>query len=404
MITLREFALPDLGEGLVEAEIVTWLVAVGDVVVVDQAVVEVETAKATVEVPCPFAGVVSRLFGAEGDVLPVGSPMIAVMVEAAEEPGSAGPDSAGPDSAGPGGMGSGSVLVGYGTSAPSTPRARTADPPGAARPPVPVSSPPVRNLARRHGVDLGSLHGSGAGGLVLRADVTRAVEAAAGRSERLPLRGRTAVAAERFSRSRTEIPDATCWVDVDATALVETRATLAGIGILALLARICVTALAAHPRFNASVDTARGEIIRWSAVHLGVAIQGSRGLVVPVVRDAQAMTTPQLATALGHLTAAARDGGLAAGELDGSTFTLNNYGVLGVDGSTPILNHPEVAMLGVGRIVDRAWVHLGTVSVRKVVQLSFTFDHRVCDGAEAAAFLRFVADRVEQPSRLLGEL
>ncbi|MFJ3614064.1 dihydrolipoamide acetyltransferase family protein [Streptomyces hydrogenans] len=438
MPSVREFLLPDLGEGLTEAEIVRWLVADGDMVAVDQPVVEVETAKATVELPCPYAGVVTRRYGGEGDVLAVGAPLVAVTVEETAAPAGE-----------PRATGSGSVLVGYGTR--ETPRRRPAPAavpavtvpvrpapvPGSAPAgpagPVPVVSPLVRQLARRHGLDLRSVPGSGAGGLILRSDVDAAIRRAerepAGvppvtavacpahgphgsdgpEPVRVPLRGRRAAAAAKFSRSRREIPDATCWVEADATALLEARAALARpdgapIGLLALLARICVAGLARHPQLNASVDTAREEIVRWPATHLGFAAQSARGLTVPVVRDAHLRDTAGLAAELARLTAAARAGTLTPAEVTGGTFTLNNYGVFGVDGSTPILNHPEAAMLGVGRIAEKPWVHEGRLAVRRTVQLSLTFDHRVCDGAEAAGFLRHVADRVERPLRLLEDL
>ncbi|WP_328920256.1 2-oxo acid dehydrogenase subunit E2 [Streptomyces sp. NBC_00208] len=418
MPSVRDFVLPDLGEGLLEAEIVRWLVADGDPVAVDQPVVEVETAKAVVELPCPYAGVVSHVYGGEGDVLAVGHPVIAVRVdESADLPGPAA------DEALPAG-GSGSVLVGYGTR--ETPRrpgasaARLGSRPAAvsaaaANPgPIPVISPLVRQLARRHGLDLRTVTGTGSDGLILRCDVDAAIhrkeEAVPGAhvGVRVPLRGRRAAAAAQFTRSRREIPDATCWVEADATALVEARVVLAAqggspIGLFALLARICVTGLARYPQLNASVDTERGEIIQWPQVHLGFAAQSDRGLTVPVVRDAHLMDTARLAGELARLTRAAREGALTPAEVAGGTFTLNNYGVFGVDGSTPILNHPEAAMLGVGRITDKPWVHKGELAVRKTVQLSFTFDHRVCDGADAGGFLRYVADCVEQPLRLLRE-
>ncbi|MFJ3093120.1 dihydrolipoamide acetyltransferase family protein [Streptomyces hydrogenans] len=433
MPSVREFLLPDLGEGLTEAEIVRWLVADGDMVAVDQPVVEVETAKATVELPCPYAGVVTRRYGGEGDVLAVGAPLVAVTVEETAAPAEE-----------PRATGSGSVLVGYGTRetprrrpAPAAVPVRPAPVPGSAPAgpagPVPVVSPLVRQLARRHGLDLRSVPGSGAGGLILRSDVDAAIRRAerepAGvlpvaavpgpahgphgsdgpEPVRVPLRGRRAAAAAKFSRSRREIPDATCWVEADATALLEARAALARpdgapIGLLALLARICVAGLARHPQLNASVDTAREEIVRWPATHLGFAAQSARGLTVPVVRDAHLRDTAGLAAELARLTAAARAGTLTPAEVTGGTFTLNNYGVFGVDGSTPILNHPEAAMLGVGRIAEKPWVHEGRLAVRRTVQLSLTFDHRVCDGAEAAGFLRHVADRVERPLRLLEDL
>ncbi len=171
--------------------------------------------------------------------------------------------------------------------------------------------------------------------------------------------------------------------------------------MLALLAAVCVTGLRRFPELNAYVDTERQEIVQLPHVHLGFAAQTDRGLVVPVVRDAHAMTLAELAAALRERTEAAREGRLSPSDLTGGTFTLNNYGVFGVDGSTPIINHPEAAMLGVGRITDKPWAHKGKVKLRKVTQLSFTFDHRVCDGGVAGGFLRFVADCVERPEVLV---
>ncbi|WP_430625929.1 dihydrolipoamide acetyltransferase family protein, partial [Streptomyces albus] len=301
---------------------------------------------------------------------------------------------------------------------------------GAARTPVPVTSPLVRRLAREHSLDLREMEGSGPDGLILRADVERAVQAAAeraahtgahpspagtGRAERrVPLRGLRATAAERLTRSRAEIPDASCWVDADATELLAARhrmndATAYGeapprISLLALLARVCTAALARFPELNSTVDTRAREIVVLPRVHLGFAAQTDRGLVVPVVRDAHALSAEELTAEMSRLTEAARAGRLTPAELTGGTFTLNNYGVFGVDGSTPIINHPEAAMLGVGRIARKPWVVGGELAVRSVVQLSLTFDHRVCDGGTAGGFLRHVADCVEQPARLLRTL
>ncbi|MEO3755916.1 dihydrolipoamide acetyltransferase family protein [Streptomyces sp. B6B3] len=282
-----------------------------------------------------------------------------------------------------------------------------------------VISPLVRRLAREHGIDVGRLTPSGPERIVLRRDVERAVAARdrAGSAsasepadERVPLRGLRLAVAEKVSRSRTEIPDATTWVDVDASDLVAARDALRAaepsrpVGLLALLARICVAGLRRFPELNATVDTERGEIVRIARVHLGFAAQTERGLVVPVVRDAHRRTTAELAAELARLTELARTGGLSPADLTGGTFTLNNYGVFGVDGSTPIINHPEAGMLGVGRIIDRPWVVDGALAVRKVTQLSLSFDHRVCDGGAAGGFLRFVADRVEHPAILLADL
>ncbi|WP_369020592.1 dihydrolipoamide acetyltransferase family protein [Streptomyces californicus] len=520
MAQVLEFKLPDLGEGLTEAEIVRWLVEVGDVVAIDQPVVEVETAKAMVEVPCPYGGVVTARFGEEGTELPVGAPLLTVAVGATESSFSLGTaaDQAGPrasrnggaaadgSAAGAGqdsgsgsasgsGSGSGNVLVGYGTGAPAARRRRirpqptalngtpaaasasasasasgstapgpvvagpltgsasaTAGPVAGAAPvtalagevdgregPVAVVSPLVRRLARQHEIDLRRLTGSGPDGLILRADVDAAIrlagEAAEAESrsadaparravpertaageaaaERVPLRGVRGAVADKLSRSRTEIPDATCWVDADATELMAVRAAMnaatgpsAGpkVSVLALLARICTAALARYPELNSTVDTEAREIVRLPGVHLGFAAQTERGLVVPVVRDAHTRNAESIGAEIARLTEVARTGKLSPAQLTGGTFTLNNYGVFGVDGSTPIINHPEAAMLGVGRIMPKPWVHQGELAVRQVVQLSLTFDHRVCDGGTAGGFLRYVADCVEQPAVLLRTL
>ncbi|MFI6683044.1 dihydrolipoamide acetyltransferase family protein [Streptomyces sp. NPDC050485] len=426
MPKVLEFKLPDLGEGLTEAEIVRWLVAVGDVVAVDQPVVEVETAKAMVEVPCPYGGVVTARFGEEGTELPVGAPLLTVAVGAPAAVSEAESSE-----------GSGNVLVGYGTAAATTTRrrsrvgpvtpaapaapAKAADPVPQGAGPVPVISPLVRRLAREHGLDLRELRGTGPEGLILRADVESAMTAPAeapapaspavpaSAGERIALRGIRGAVADKLSRSRTEIPDATCWVDADATELMAARAAMNAAGgpkvsVLALLARICTAALARFPELNSTVDAAAREIVRLPEVHLGFAAQTERGLVVPVVRDAHTRNVDSLGAELARLTEAARTATLTPAELTGGTFTLNNYGVFGVDGSTPIINHPEAAMLGVGRIIPKPWVYEGELAVRQVVQLSLTFDHRVCDGGTAGGFLRYVADCVEHPAVLLRTL
>ncbi|MEU6823982.1 dihydrolipoamide acetyltransferase family protein [Streptomyces atriruber] len=480
MAQVLEFKLPDLGEGLTEAEVVRWLVEVGDVVAVDQPVVEVETAKAMVEVPCPYGGVVTARFGEEGSELPVGAPLLTVAVGA--EPGGAVAGGA-PEEPAERALqtaaeraaaeqvaeeSSGNVLVGYGTAAaparrrrvrsvrvsapsaptPSAPTPSAPAPPAPAVPaapasdgPVPVISPLVRKLARENDVDLRSLVGSGPDGLITRADVDSAVKAGAvgqqaratttpapaaapadapvGSREdtraagftRHPLTGLRGLVADKMSRSRREIPEATCWVDADATELLAARKAMNAaatgadgtqkVSLLALLARISVAALTRFPALNSSVDMEAREVRQYADIHLGFAAQTPRGLVVPVVRHSQSRSTESINTELIRLTESARAGTLTPGELTGGTFTLNNYGVFGVDGSTPIINHPEAAMLGVGRIVPKPWVHQGELAVRHVVQLSLTFDHRVCDGGTAGGFLRYVADCVEQPAVLL---
>ncbi|MFJ1967165.1 dihydrolipoamide acetyltransferase family protein [Streptomyces sp. NPDC087903] len=442
--TLHEqlFRLPDLGEGLTDAEIVEWKVAVGDTVTIDQIVVEVETAKAAVEVPVPYAGTVLRLHAEAGTPLGVGEPLITVGAAAPAAPEPTALDTAAERYREEEQAGSGNVLIGYGTGhepAPRRRRRRTAaapqepapqDPAPQAPAPTPVTethaprviSPLVRRLARDHGIDLAALAPSGPAGVVLRRDVEQAVvrqtpasteptpEPASDGPVRIPLRGIRKAVADKLARSRTEIPDATTWVDVDATGLLQAKKALEAaepgrrVGLLALFARICVAGLRRYPELNSTVDTERREIVRFDEVHLGFAAQTDRGLVVPVVRDAHRLTTVQLAAELARLTELARTGSLPPDRLTGGTFTLNNYGVFGVDGSTPIINHPEAALLGVGRIVDKPWVVNGELTVRKVTQLSFSFDHRVCDGGTAGGFLRFVADCVERPAVLLADV
>ncbi|HLN67879.1 MAG TPA: dihydrolipoamide acetyltransferase family protein [Streptosporangiaceae bacterium] len=426
---MPDFLLPDLGEGLEDAELTAWHVRVGDHVAVDQVVAEVETAKAAVEVPIPFAGTVTAVHAEPGTTLPVGAPLISVT---ADGPGT-----------GQVGQASGNVLVGYGTrpfprrargprgravSAATAPAPAPATTPAMAPAPapapawtgrVPVISPIVRKLAREAGLDLARIPGTGPDGLVLRRDVNQAIAALSSprpgaqlgpraAEVRIPIRGVRRTAAEKLTRSRREIPEATVWVDADATGLVAARAALnaqaprAPVSLLALLARFAVAGLRRWPELNAHIENE--EIVIPAHVHLGFAVQTERGLVVPVIRDAHLMSVRELAAALGRQTAAARAGRLAPADLTGGTITVNNYGVFGVDGSAAIINHPEVAILGLGRIIDRPWVVDGQLAVRKVTELTLAFDHRVCDGGTAGGYLRYVADCVESPLLALGDL
>ncbi|MCA2216017.1 dihydrolipoamide acetyltransferase family protein [Jidongwangia harbinensis] len=402
------FRLPDLGEGLTEAEVVGWRVAVGDPVAVDQVVAEVETAKAVVEVPVPYEGTVAVLHAEAGAVVAVGAPLISVAAVPGRTEQHRTEERAG----------SGNVLIGYGTGRPPAARRRarrSRTPEAAAGPVAPrVISPLVRKLARRHGLDLATVVPGARDGVIRRSDVERAIGAPAPVADTdtdadvdvVPLRGVRRAIADKLTRSRTEIPDATTWVDADATGLVEAKDALAdrGVGLLALLARICVAGLRRFPELNSTVDVAAGEIRRLGYVNLGFAAQTDRGLVVPVVRGAHRMSAAELGAELSRLAGLARAGTLPPGALTGGTFTLNNYGVFGVDGSNAIINHPEAGILGIGRIVDKPWVVDGQLAVRKVTQLSLTFDHRVCDGGAAGGFLRYVADCVERPTTLLADL
>ncbi|MGI5239503.1 dihydrolipoamide acetyltransferase family protein [Dactylosporangium sp. CA-139066] len=410
----RTFLLPDLGEGLTEAEIVRWLVAEGDVVAVDQSIVEVETAKSMVEVPSPFAGRVATLHAAPGATVQVGKPLITVAA-ADREPAAVAAYREEERA------GSGNVLIGYGTTG-GTATGRNRRPRGSVRPPAPpgpepasrrvplVTSPLVRNLARASGVDLRTVEATGAGGVITRADVERAaatatVAAAVPGERRTPLNGFRKAVSAALTRSRAEIPEATVWVDVDATNLWQLRQSAkAGPGLLAYVARFVVAGLREYPVFNARLDAERQEIVELDQVNLGIAVQGERGLVVPAVIGADTMTTARLDEEIRRLTASAREGRSTARELSAGTFTLNNYGAFRVDGSAAIINHPQVAILGLGRIIDRPWVVDGRLCVRKIAQMSFVFDHRVCDGGTAAGFMRVVADAIEDPATIIARL
>lgn len=424
------FTLPDLGEGLTEAEIVRWLVAVGDEVVVDQPVVEVETAKSIVEVPSPYAGRVSELHGAEGGTVAVGSPLISV--EPVSVPAAVGESYREEERAG-----SGNVLIGYGTPEGAAsgrrrrPRTASAAPSPTPQSSVPrVSSPLVRRLAREAGVSILGITGTGVDGLITRHDVQAAIDAAAAPqaaptesvesvetadrtgleiAQRIPMSGFRKAVSTALSRSRSEIPEATVWVDVDFTELFALRAAAKAAGkpvpgLLAYLARFTVAALRAHPELNGEVDTANDELIQYAGINLGLAVQTDRGLLAPAVLNAHLLTTAELDTEIQRVTAAAREGKATQAELTGGTFTLNNYGAFNVDGSAAIINHPQVAILGFGRVIDRAWVVDGELAVRKIAQMSFVFDHRVCDGGTAAAFMRVVADAIESPASAIANL
>ncbi|MFF1878462.1 dihydrolipoamide acetyltransferase family protein [Leifsonia sp. NPDC058230] len=440
-MTAKIFTLPDLGEGLTEAELVRWLVSVGDTVRVDQPIAEVETAKSVVEVPSPFAGVVETLHGEEGEALAVGAPLIEVVEESPDRAADSGADTASNGAARSGG--SGNVLVGYGTTESDfTGRRRRSRAAATATviatvaatstSVVPVISPVVRTLARTHGIDLSTLTPSGTGGVITRKDVEAAFATAvpqsmpgaepesapAGSAD--PRTGLVVAASTPFSlfrrtvaanmtRSRSEIPEATVWVDVDATDLWDARKRIR-LGdrerhpsLLAFVARFTLAALTRFPALAGRVSADGAGLDTFEGVNLGFAVDSPRGLVVPVIRRADRMTIRELDAELDRLTRLAREGSLSPGELSGSTFTINNYGSLGVDGSAAIINHPEVAILGVGRMIERPWVVDGVVVPRRIAQLSLVFDHRVTDGGVAAGMLRDVADAVESPLTLLAD-
>ncbi|MCU6479736.1 dihydrolipoamide acetyltransferase family protein [Arthrobacter sp. A2-55] len=476
-MSLQVFMLPDLGEGLVEAELVTWLVAVGDTVHVDQPIAEVETAKSVVEVPSPFEGVVDTLHGAEGDTLVVGKPLISVALPGAAPAPAVGAPAAGapaaldastPQAPAPVAEnvgGSGNVLIGYGTSGhggagrtrPSRlHRINQRAAVGSAAATVPtarataplVVSPLVRKMAHDSGLSLAEIQGSGADGLIRRRDVEAALALASAPAASAPaasapleapaapaplevpaaglavdsrtglqvlsrtaLTGVKKAAATALARSRREIPEATVWVDVDATALVELRAGLkakdgSAPSLLAFVARFATAGLARFPQLNTQLVSENGTdtVVEFDGINLGFAAQTDRGLMVPVLRGAQGRSARELDSAIRAVTGKAREGKAGPAELSGGTFTINNYGVFGVDGSAAIINYPEAAMLGIGRITDKPWVVDGQLCVRKLTELTLAFDHRVCDGAVAAGFLRFIADSMENPAGALADL
>ncbi|HWD63498.1 MAG TPA: dihydrolipoamide acetyltransferase family protein, partial [Humibacter sp.] len=276
----------------------------------------------------------------------------------------------------------------------------------------PVVSPIVRKRARDNGFDASQLAGSGPGSLVMRDDVEAAIAArgeAGGPAApaqtsdlRIPITGMRKLIADHLTLSRQTIPEATIWLDVDATELVRSKARLLATtgerySLTVLIARFVVAGLQKYPALNSSVDDTAGEIVQHATVNLGLAAQTSRGLMVPVVHDAQAMSLGTLRDAIGDLVTHAERGDYPPAALAGGTFTLNNYGAFGVDGSTPIINHPEAAMLGLGRVIDRPWVVDGELAVRKVATLSLVFDHRVCDGDVASGFLTYVARCMQEP-------
>jgi pyruvate dehydrogenase E2 component (dihydrolipoamide acetyltransferase) len=406
MPTIRDFLMPDLGEGLTEGEINRWLVAEGDVVVVDQPIAEITTEKAVVEVPTPFAGRVATLHGAAGQTITVGKPLISIEV-------------AGP----PADSQSGNVLVGYGTSE-AAPRARRSAPvAGASASHATIAMPPASPLVRRQaadlGIDLSTIAGSGPGGMVTQADLERArgqerAPVAPAKpptipgGKRIALTGIDRISAERLTRSHHETPTAAAWVTADATRLLAIRSDLEGstagkLTPFALILYLCVRALERFPRLNAHFDAQSNEIVAFDSIHLGVAVQTDHGLVVAVMRDAQAKSATEISGDLARLAGAARDGSIDLADLRGSTFTVSNFGAFGVDGGTAIVNPPEAAILGVGQIATRPWVVEATVVPRSVVELSLVFDHRVADGGLAGGFIRHVADLIEAPDEALAQ-
>jgi pyruvate/2-oxoglutarate dehydrogenase complex dihydrolipoamide acyltransferase (E2) component len=365
-----EFRLPDLGEGLTEGEVARWLVQEGQEIAEDDPLVEIQTDKTTVEIPSPAAGVVSRILVQEGDVVPVGTVLVVI-----------GEDGARAETAMSGGQ-----------------------TPGRVEPGRVLATPLVRKIAQQLGVDLTALSGTGPGGRVTEGDVRAAavsgpdmprgqtpVDVREGRRERL--RGVRRLVAEHMARAHREVPPVT-WVEecdfehVDLDRLVAT------------VLKAAALSLREHPELNARLEG--DEIVYLDRYDLGVAVQTDQGLVVPVVRGCDTRSVAELAAEVDRLAASARAGTLEPEELRGSTFTVTSAGKLGGLFSTPIVNHPEVAILGIGRIAPRPVVRDGAVEVRRTGTLAVTFDHRVVDGVRAAQFGLAVIRRLEQPADLEG--
>ena len=405
MSAVKEFLVPDLGEGLEDATITGWSVAVGDDVELNQTLCTVETNKAEVEIPSPYAGRIVELGGAEGDTLPVGSVLVRISTSVAETAGAAEEPVAPPPSAN--GSARKPVLVGYGADddMDTSRRGSVGERPRA--------KPPVRKLAVELNVDLSRLTGSGPDGVITREDVLAAAGKSAATPEMVAVRGVRAEMAHRMTLSRRQIPDAHAGVQVDCSGLLRLRDRMrevAGdespITPFVLTLRLLTIALRHHPNLNSTwVDTTDGpQIHLHSAVHLGFGVAAPRGLLVPVVDDAHEKTTRELAAVVARLIRDARAGTLKPSELQGSTFTVSNFGALGLDEGVPVINYPEAAILGMGSLKPRPVVVDGEVVVRPTMSLTCAFDHRIVDGAQVAAFLTELRGLIEVPELALLDL
>ena len=378
---VKSFRVPDLGEGLEEVTVTCWNVAVGDEVELNQTLCTVETAKAEVEIPSPYDGRIVERGGAEGDVLKVG----AVLARIDTAPAAANGEIAVP------------TLVGYGADTGiDTSR----------RPTRPLAAPPVRKLAKDLSIDLAAIQHS-AGAVITRGDVLAAAGGAQADSDVLPVRGVQARMAERMTLSHNDIPAATVTVEVDCTALLRLRERFRpahqGITPFALTLRLLVIALAHNTILNSTwLDSPEGPRVRvHRSVHLGIGVATRRGLLVPVIADAHNKTTRELASRTAELITGARAGTLTPAELTGSTFTVSNFGALGVDDGVPMINHPEAAILGMGAIKPRPVAVEDQVVVRPTMMLTCVFDHRVADGAQVAQFICELRDLIESPETAL---
>ncbi|MEJ3743425.1 dihydrolipoamide acetyltransferase family protein [Actinomycetes bacterium KLBMP 9797] len=438
MSRIKEFNLPDLGEGLTEGEILKWLVSVGDIIELNQPIVEVETAKAAVEIPAKWAGRVQAIFQEEGATVAVGAPIIAIDTDPSAPPPSASADEDGDSGRTP-------VLVGYGprsgaatrrprkatngtptTSPPvaaPTPPVAPPPPPTPPSPPAPspvparaqagvLAKPPVRKMARDLGIDLATLTGTGPEGSVTRDDVSRAAAASTaapvvGGEQRIPVKGVRKLTAENMVASAFTAPHVTEFLTVDVTRAVKALDRLKAlpewrdvrVSPLLLVAKAVLVALRRHPMVNST--WADSEIIVKPYVNLGIAAATERGLVVPNVKDAGRLSLRELADALTELVQTAKAGRTAPADMSGGTFTITNVGVFGVDTGTPILPPGEAAILALGTIRETPWVHKGKIRKRQVTTLSLSFDHRIIDGELGSKFLRDVGAFLTDPEATL---
>ncbi|MEU4249575.1 dihydrolipoamide acetyltransferase family protein [Amycolatopsis sp. NPDC026612] len=428
MPTYKQFPLADTAEGLTEADILSWHVKPGDTVTVNQIVVEIETAKAAVELPIPWAGVVTELHVEPGQTVEVGTPILTIDVDPG---GAAAPVAAPAPAAAPAEEEEMKPLVGYGSKAVVTQRrtrkgavpepapvAAVAAPAPVATPRggyVPLAKPPVRKLAKDLGVDLHALTGTASGGVITREDVERAANGtpviasavdSGTRERRVPIKGVRKMTAAAMVQSAYTAPHVTEFLTIDVTPMMEFREKLkksrefAGVKVTPLTFAAKAVCLAAKrtPDVNAVWDEQAQEIVYKDYVHLGIAAATPRGLIVPKVRDADSMSLKELANALTQLTEVAREGKTSPADMANGTITITNVGVFGVDTGTPIINPGESAILCLGAIKDQPWVVDGEIKVRKVLQLSLSFDHRVVDGQQGSEFLADVGALLADPA------
>ncbi|MEB8344171.1 dihydrolipoamide acetyltransferase family protein [Streptomyces endophyticus] len=438
----REFKMPDVGEGLTEAEILKWYVKPGDTVADGQVVCEVETAKAAVELPIPYDGVVRELLFPEGTTVDVGQVIISVDV-AGDEPAPSPEPAAEPEAEAAEPKGRQPVLVGYGVAESSTKRRARKGAEAEAVPATngtatltrPLAKPPVRKLAKDLGVDLAAVIPSGSDGIITREDVHAAVapapeapapvaeavevaEVAAPaasdsvRETRIPVKGVRKATAQAMVHSKFTAPHVTEFVTIDVTRTMKLVEELKGdkdmaglrVNPLLLISKALLVAIKRNPEVNAAWDEGhdgKAEIVQKHYVNLGIAAATPRGLIVPNIKDAQAKTLPELASALGDLVSTAREGKTSPAAMQGGTVTITNVGVFGVDTGTPILNPGESAILAVGAIKLQPWVHKGKVKPRQVTTLALSFDHRLVDGELGSKVLADVAAILERPKRLI---